>query len=180
MNILKLYSKCIAIAIWQSGYLYYKELLVLQIRPWYFIWHTYSRCPNDSMYIKLWFTQIKVNSTSRIQSSISRYRLLIGQWHPNNNLDLDDFNMIFYKWVWQLPTCWAASSRSFVWSPSFAAVLPNSLQFVALCEDVLGSLDFLENRLLKEKNNICVNLWNTPALSCKYMMLCQRHTVSRL
>lgn len=42
-------------------------------------------------------------------------------------------------------------AESFAGSPSLAAVLPNSRHPVALWDGGLGSLDFLENRLLEER-----------------------------
>jgi len=55
--------------------------------------------------------------------------------------------------VFKEPT-WSVDSEevgSFIGSTSLAAVLPNSRHPVALWDGALGSLDFLENRLLEER-----------------------------
>lgn len=63
---------------------------------------------------------------------------------------------LHYQWrhkcVFQLPTCSLddVGGTSFAGSPSLDDVFPNSRHPDALWETALDSLDFLENRLLKE------------------------------
>lgn len=58
--------------------------------------------------------------------------------------------------VFKEPTCCAddVGAEPLAGSPSPAAVLPNSRHPVALWDTALGSLDFLENRLLKERQDV--------------------------
>lgn len=60
--------------------------------------------------------------------------------------------MMIWLCVFREPTCSAVGveARSLLVSPSLAAVLPNSRHPAELWDVALGSLGFLENRLLKD------------------------------
>lgn len=74
--------------------------------------------------------------------------------------------MMMLVCVFKKPTCCVdnVEAGSLVGSPSLAAVLPNRRHPVALWANALGSLDFLENRLLEDRQKESV--WSLLLFIC--------------
>lgn len=67
---------------------------------------------------------------------------------PPRHVSEQDDVCVFNEPTWCVDD---VEAGSLVGSPSLAAVLPNSRHPVALWDSALGSLGFLENRLLKDR-----------------------------
>ncbi len=135
-------------------------------RTRYFLTQLFICRPDDSSrssssLYKTWRTPTVSHRTPSTQKMNQKqlvwlHQLFLKDWkcsHPGQD-DGDNVSVCVCVCVFKEPTCCVdnVEAGSLAGSPSLAAVLPNSRHPGALWDSGLGSLDFLENRLLKERH----------------------------